>query len=206
MEDFALSVVYDRDSVWQSFDKKTADFLLHRNWFYHNQDIVDVLNSADEDAWAYIYKNRSKYSLRIRQIIEPNDYKIHSTKPVVELTDRMIFMMEKERKDKCMDDWIQELKNVPPRPHDDIDTQLEQADHAFEHANDLLANYLEKQTKKYKSPLGRLLVDPKQKALEDTLAKVKNERDNVKDRVVNATISYLETKRRDFEAQWVFKL
>ena len=202
MEKFALDVVYDRDTVWQYFDTKTTDSLLSRNWFYHTQDIIDVLNSADEDAWAYIYKNRSKYPPNIRQLIEPNDYKIHSIKPVVELTDIMIFRMEKERKDQCMADWIQEIKNISPRPQDEIDRQLRQAHRACEDAKKNLSDYLEKQTKKYKSPMAKLLVDPKQKLLEESIVTLKNEFEKANDIVVSENMKYLEEKRRDFESRW----
>jgi hypothetical protein len=202
MEKFALDVVYDRDTVWQYFDIKTTDSLLSRNWFYHTQDIVDVLNSADEDAWAYIYKHRSKYSPNIRQLIEPNDYRIHSNLRVVELTDIMMFRMEKERKDQCMADWIQEIKNISPRPHDETDRQLRQAHRACEDAKKSLSDYLEKQTKKYKSPMAKLLVDPKQKALEESIVTLKNEFEKANDIVISENMKYLEEKRRDFESSW----
>ena len=51
------------------------DFLLLRDWFVDEESIYDLLDWSSDEAFNYVYDNRSRYSERVRMVIEPNDWK-----------------------------------------------------------------------------------------------------------------------------------
>jgi len=113
-----------------SFDD--LDFLLRRDWFHTVQDIHELLAYADDNTFWQLYGNRRAYSQRVREVIAPLDY-IHD-KPLFKFTVRDLTdghiedMRAQERKalrELMKYEWEQYMKNMPPRPRDTIDEQIE---------------------------------------------------------------------------------
>ena len=201
------------DSIYEWYDRKTMDALLTRDWFIDEEGIQEVLECADQDAWDWIYANRSKYSTRIRMLIEPDDYRVPVDKlkiRVVELTDSMMEQIESERKKKIEQafekDWIERSKSIQDRGFGDVDSDLDDAWDNFCRAKDVLTKYLEKPTsKKYVPPTsrGKETVEPKQLELEDSVRKMENEYDAAQKVVDETDTLYWDTKKHEYRKTWM---
>lgn len=113
-----------------SFDD--LDFLLRRDWFHATQDIHDLLVYASDDTFWKLYDNRSMYSQRVREVIAPLDY-IHD-KPlfkyaVHDLTDGHIEEMRAQERKSLRElmkyEWEKYMKNMPPRPRNTVDENID---------------------------------------------------------------------------------
>jgi hypothetical protein len=175
----------EEDTTMDSdYDAATMDHLLTRDWFVEDEDIEYVLDSASPEAWTWVYNNRAKYSTRIRLQIEPNDYQIPREKlrvKVVDLTDKMWEKLKSDRYKKLdaefEKDWVKHSENVPDRPYNSLDTDLDDAWAKFAAAKENLEKYLEKPSKKYNSPSSRAtsFASFKQIELEDKIRDSENE-------------------------------
>lgn len=66
----------DKKNGWNTGSFEDVDFLLKRNWFMDEDDIYELLNTADDETYWKIVDNRKNYSLPIRMILAPEDYRI----------------------------------------------------------------------------------------------------------------------------------
>jgi hypothetical protein len=51
-------------------DFETVDFLLRRNWFVFDEDIVDLLWLLDEEDYARVVQNYKTYAFNIQEAID----------------------------------------------------------------------------------------------------------------------------------------
>ena len=130
------------------FDLETTDTLLTRNWFLEENGIDDVLVSADQSAWDYVYENRHKYATRIRQLIEPMDYIVSPDKLRVKVrefsdsewnavlrADEDMLELDFDRK------WKEFSKTIENRPQSFADLELENTKKQIEELKARLARY-----------------------------------------------------------------
>jgi hypothetical protein len=166
------------------YNTATMDKLLTRDWFVEDDDIEDVLDAADSDAWDWVYENRAKYSTRIRSRIEPDDYRVPLEEfdvKVVELSDKAFAQIKSDRKKALEEqferDWAKHADSLPDRPYQAVDTELDDLWNKFSHAKAELTKYLEKpSSKKYTSPGSREnLVSAKQAEIEEKIRIAENE-------------------------------
>lgn len=208
-------ILNGKASILESFDAKTADALLTRNWFMDDQHLYDVIDYADEDAWDFIYKNRNKYATKIREYIEPNDYRIPVEKlriKIRDLTDKEWDKINREKETKLETqfekDWITYSENISDRPMGYLDQDLDDAWERFGHAKEKLTKYLASRTKTYLAPSlrGKEIVDPKQKEIEDHIREMENEYDALQKEIEEADSAYWEAKKNEYRITWMSKL
>ena len=209
MEQFTLDILNGKPSVYGWNDRETTDTLLLQDWFADTQEIVDILELADHNAWMYVCKNRQRYSRRIQDVIA--SYGIISKIPtklrVVDLTDEEMYLIERHRANKhdqafeiC---WAEELKVLPPRPLGDIDILLDTTGEALCNAKDMIANHLKSKKKKYVPPGAQAIVDPKHKRLEDLVRTLENEYTVLKDSIKRLDSIYRESKKDEYRELWM---
>lgn len=208
-----LNIAKRTESFYDSYDSKTTDELLTRDWFMDHDTIVDVLDCADENAWNYVYENRAKYSTRIRMLIEPDDYRVPLEKLKIRLVDITDPMMEKievnqrKKNDELFEkDWVEYSKSIQDRGFSDEDSDLDNAWDNFCRAKDRLTKYLEKpNAKKYVTPGSRkdTYVDPKQAELEEAIRISENEYDLAQKAVDQVDTIYWGRKKMEFRKKWL---
>jgi hypothetical protein len=69
---------------WNTGSFEDVDFLLKRNWFVDEQDIEDLLWTADDETYLKIEANRAAYPMRIRMHLAPQDFFIQTKTKIVE--------------------------------------------------------------------------------------------------------------------------
>jgi len=203
------------DSIWERFDRKTADELLTRDWFIDDQHIYDIIDCADEEAWDFIYTNRHKYSMRIRQIIEPNDYRIPTEKlriKVRDLSDKDWEAVIRERKrqleSQFENHWSEYSECLSERPLGEPDSLLDDALERLSKAKDKLTKYIASRPKTYMAPSmrGKQILDPKQKLIENEIRSMENEFEKAQKAVEASNSEYWETKKNEYRKTWMPKL
>ena len=215
MDQFMMNVINGRETLWQSYGRERLNEVLTRDAFLDQDDIWDTLYAADQDAWDWVYQNRYRYSNRIRDIIEPNDFMIPTKKlkfRVVELSDKDMHKMELEQQKKADEafesDWIEYSKDVPDRSLGSIDTTLDNAWESFCRAKDALTKYLESSSKKYVAPSARVKnsVTPKQTELENHIRKMETEYDIAHKVVDDEDRHYWECRKDEYRKIWMSTL
>lgn len=216
IKQIALNIINGTESLYDSYDTETVNQLLTRDWFINEDDILDVIDSADKNAYDYLYKNRSKYSKRIHQLIEPDDFRFPIEKlniRVVNITESMMKNIETEHKKTVSDmferKWIEHSKNIQDRTIGTVDTDLDNAWDKFCEAKESLAKYVANpNAKKYISPSsrGKEVIDNKQKELEEVVRNAENEYDLAQKRVDDADEEYWNTKKSEYGATWMSTL
>lgn len=216
IKQIALNIINGTESLYDSYDTETVNQLLTRDWFINEDDILDVIDSADKNAYDYLYKNRSKYSKRIHQLIEPDDFRFPIEKlniRVVNITESMMKNIETEHKKTVSDmferKWIEHSKDIQDRTIGTVDTDLDNAWDKFCQAKESLAKYVANpNAKKYISPSsrGKEVIDNKQKELEEVVRNAENEYDLAQKRVDDADEEYWNTKKSEYGATWMSTL
>jgi len=211
----ATQIIKNYEKMNEFYDRETMDLLLTRDWFVDDDTITELLDCANQDAWDWIYQNRSKYSTRIRMRIEPDDYAIPLDKlkiRVVDLTDkewdRMKREDQKKREEMFEKDWIEHSKSIPDRPLGSIDSNLDDTWEDFCQAKETLTKYLETKPKKYVAPSarGKITIDPKQTQLENYIRSMENEYDKAQKLAEEEDAKYWKTKREEYHVIYMSKL
>ena len=153
-------------------DKKSVDILLMRNWFVDDYDILDLLDWLDQDVYDYIYTNRSKYPLRVRYYIEPQDFSIPTRYKIKDLTDFDMFKEEKMRLEKKEKEWKKYVnEHELKRPLSKQDTEKKEKEQKIT----LKEKELEKLKNEYCIPRFQEKRDLQIKKIEDSIIDLKNE-------------------------------
>jgi hypothetical protein len=194
-------------------DRKTMDVLLTRDWFIDEDEIDELLDSADEDAWEWVYANRKKYSTRIRMLIEPDDYRVPVEKLKIrlgDLTDSMMEKIELDQKKKLDEafekDWVEHSKSIQDRGFSNVDSNLDDAWDNFCRARNVLTKYIEKPTaKKYVAPSIRdkEIIDSKRAELESIVHDMENEYDAAQKLVDDTDFVYWELEKNEYRKIWM---
>jgi hypothetical protein len=216
IKQIALNIISGTESLYDSYNTDTVNQLLTRDWFIDEDDILDVLDSADKIAYDYVYNNRSKYSKRIHQLIEPDDFRFPIKKlnvRVVNITEPMMKNIETEHKKSVSDmferKWIEYSKDIQDRTIGEVDTDLDNAWDKFCQAKESLAKYIANPSaKKYVSPgsRGKDVVDSKQAELEEIVRKAENEYDLAQKKVDETDEEYWNTKKSEYGSTWMSTL
>ena len=206
MERLALRVIKGKESIIDEYyDADLVDHLLMRNWFLSVDDIIEVLDKADEDAWKYVYTNRTKYATRIRELIEPQDYQPPLKKMkmrVIDLTDKMVRDMDaketKERQDHENVAWDQYvLDNRLERPLMSCDNDAEDLFAKLRNKEAELEKYLKNRKIKYVAPSLRSSqpMDPKEKEYRDAIETIKTELKAAEDYILKEDAVWIANKK-----------
>jgi hypothetical protein len=205
--------VEKREPIWDNFDFKTADELLTRDWFVDEDSIRYIIYYANQEAWDFIYANRTKYSRRIREIIEPHDYQVSPEKLRIKVrcvSDKewndMLRVSQRKLDDKFQVDWAKHSESVPDRPLREIDSLLDDAWDRMVKTKDNLTKYLACRSKAYVPPSMRGKKepdDPKQTAIENEIRSMENEYDKIQKLVEEIDSAYWETQKNDYRKKWV---
>lgn len=207
--------IVKHDSIWERFDRKTADELLTRDWFIDDHHIYNILDCADEEAWDFIYTNRNKYSKRIREIIEPNDYRIPIEKlriKIRDLSDKDWEAVIRERKrqldSQFENHWLEYSECLSERPLGEADSLLDDAWERVSKAKDKLTKYNASHPNTYMAPSmrGKQTVNSKQKLIEDEIRCMENEYEKAQKAVDASNSEYWETKKNEYRKTWMPKL
>jgi hypothetical protein len=194
------------------YETDLVDFLLKRDWFLDVDDILEVVNLADQDAWNYIYKNRTSYSNRIRHVIEYRDFLVHPSKLTmrcVDYTDDMytrrnadILARQKQAFEKS---WEIYSATLPERCLESIDSQLDDVWRDLQLAKDNLKNYNEKKPKKYVPPSmrGKEVPDEMQVKLTNAITELETDFNTITKAVADADKSYTDNKKDEYHSYWV---
>lgn len=205
--------VEKEESIWDNFDLKTADELLTRDWFVDEESIRYIINYADQEAWDFIYKNRRRYSMRIREIIEPRDYQVSPEKlriKVRSVSDKewneQIRNGQRKLDDKFEQDWTKYSECVPDRPLGEIDSLLDGAWERLCNTKDKLTKYLASRPKAYVPPSMRGKKepeDPKQTTIENEIHCMENEYNKIQKLIEQSDSEYWKTQKNDYRKKWV---
>lgn len=188
------------------------DSVLIPDNFLDEERIQEVLNACTVEAWEHVYANRHNYSQRIRQYIEPKDFRVDTskyTKMVVrEMTEEDMVRLEKEKsaakRIQFMEDvWPEMKKDVPERPHQDIDDEADELWEDLVAAKQRMTEFLGKKTKKYVPPSARKTVDPDQQDIEDDIAACQKAFDDCEKRIDEADEKYWQEKANVYFEAWM---
>jgi hypothetical protein len=201
------------EPIWDNFDINTVDELLTRDWFVDEDSIRYVIQYANQEAWEFIYANRRKYSMRIREIIEPRDYQVSPEKlriKVRSVSDKewyeRIRASQRKLNDKFEIDWTKYSECVPDRPLLEVDSLLDDAWDRLVKTKDKLTKYIASGSKTYVSPSMRgkkEVEDPKQTVIENEIRSMENEYDKIQKLVEQSDSKYWETQKNDYRKKWV---
>ena len=194
------------------YDMETVDFLLMRDWFIDNQSIVELLKIADQDAWDYVYKNRTKYSNRIRHVIEYRDFLAHPSRLTMKCVDYTDAMYNKRnadiiahQKQQFEKDWQAYSANLPERCLESIDSQLDDIWRDLELAKTKLKEYNEKKPKKYVPPSmrGKEAPDEMQLKLTNAISSLETNFTSITKAVADADKTYRDNKKDEYYSYWL---
>lgn len=186
------------------------DSVLTQDTFLDDERIQEVLDACTEEAWAYVYANRHKYPARIRKCIEPNDYRVPAGKikmVVREMTENDMARIEHERSaakrvDFDQNVWPDMKKNLPDRPHDELDDEADELWDNLMYAKQRMTDFFGK-TKKYIPPSARGTVDSEQREIEEEIDLAQKEFDECEKRISEADEKYWVDKANECFQEWL---
>lgn len=198
-------------SIRESFNKEQAHRLLTENNFFCDEDLWDVLDYADDDAYKYIYNNRANYASYIHYLLEPTDFVPPRSKMIVrEMTDKDMKDMEAEQtsaKKREFDHlWISIEKTIGDRPYDDIDKMHDDAWDALQNVRTRMTAYLSKKNAKYVPPSARSSTDPVFDKLDKELDECKRVYEEIEKQVEEADKKYLADKKDEHYQKWLLSV
>lgn len=186
------------------------DSVLVQDTFLDDERIQEVLDACTEEAWAYVYANRHKYSERIRKCIEPNDYRVPPKKikmAVREMTDSDMVRIEQDRNASKRaqferDVWPKMKEDILDRPYSLVDSEAEDLWEYLMSVKQRMTDFLGK-SKKYVPPSARGTVNLEQKEIEDEIALAQKEFDDCEKRISEADDKYLSDKLNECFQEWL---
>lgn len=186
------------------------DSVLIPDIFLDEERIQEVLDACTEEAWAYVYANRHKYSERIRKYIEPKDYSIPDKTirmKVREMTENDMARLEKEkvadrRAQFEREVWPKIKEDLPDRPYSLVDSEAEDLWEQLMEAKQRMTDFLGK-TKKYIPPSARGTVNLDQKEIEDEIKLCQEEFDDCEKRISQADEKYYSDKLNEHFQAWL---
>lgn len=182
------------------------DELLMRNWFTSDGDITDLLMQADDATYEKIYNSRDKYSERVRFLIEPADStrNVKTNFKMRDLTEKDMERLveeQKQKNEKHFEAEWEKYKETLERPEDSVDHDADEAWRYLDILKNALETHLKTRGIKYVPPSMRssgLVMDPKQKQLEEKIAEIENEFKKRMEAVEQEDKIWLEFKKNEF--------
>lgn len=189
----------------QIFNKFTApyvDYCLQNNEFLDDNHLWDLLEYADDDALAYVYKNRHKYSGEIQYLIEPADFIPSKVKTrTVELTSAEMDKINAKndaRVKREMEEAWEKLRSNTNRPLSDLDTEEMMANAAHSNAQFYLRTYVNKKGTTYVAPSARGRPDPEKERLEKRVEETARALDEARKRISHADEEFFTRMKDEF--------
>jgi hypothetical protein len=190
------------------FDLETTHTLLTRNWFLDEEAVENVLMSADQTAWDYVYEHRHTYATRIRQLIEPMDYVTSSDKlrtKIREFTDdewkRVLRADEDALELDFSTKWNEASKTVETRPQSFADLELENVKKQVEELKARLARYMSARSRVSSRDTASSLEH--QEESERAIKKLHMVCSKIQATIDEQNTHYMNQKKKEFRLQWL---
>lgn len=198
-------------TIQECYWDNEIDSVLIPDEFLDEERIQEVLDACTEEAWAYVYANRAKYSTRIRKMIEPADYFPNTSKfklRVSDLTDEMVLRLEAEKiaakKREFEENVFPSLEDtISDRPHNDVDEEADVAWEKLTKAKKRMTEFMAKKKHKYVPPSARQSVDPEQQEIEDDISACEKEFDECEKRISEEDKKYYDEKKNELFQNWL---
>lgn len=211
MNKFINQVNKKYGTIQECYWDNEIDSVLIPDEFLDEEGIQQVLDGCTEEAWAYVYANRSKYSTRVRKLIEPKDYYPDTSKfklRVGDLTDEMAMRLEAEKmsakKREFEENVFPSLEDtISDRPHDDVDEEADIAWEKLTKAKKRMTDFMSKKKQKYTPPNARTVVDPEQQEIEDDIEAHEKAFDECEKRISEEDKKYYEEKKNELFQNWL---
>jgi len=163
------------------FSFEDADALLHRNWFYQDEDIDELLWLLTEEVYQQVFEKRYDYPFRVSlalRMYEPSKTKVQ------DFTDDMMEeLIEKEEIERItLSKQERDAFIPPPRPHSECDEK-----------HNVLVYQIEKIEKDLNKYVSNYYAD-KISNLRKELLFLKNELDEVEKVIINENRYWSETQ------------
>lgn len=210
--------MYEEESVYTPEDDmqlqdeiKNFEFLLNRNWFLDNDEIVDLLWDASEYAFQHILSNVSSYPARVRDVIYDNfiPRKI-ANQSVRELSDHDMLKIYMKQDDDMNQEietaWQTYLKtNGVTRPDGELEDVLDYTYEQLTKQKKMLDQERSKKSKNYVPPSmrGSKVTSPVADKLEASVQSLENEIDTLNKQIEQEEKSWYATRRAEFALSYV---
>ena len=158
------------------FSFEEADALLHRDWFYRDEDIDELLWLLTEEVFQKVFEKRYDYPFRVSYSLRMYEPKDHSK----DFTDEMMNELFEKEEIERITLWKKEREAIPPRPRGEYDEKYDQLKYQIEK--------IEKDLDKYVS---RYYTD-KVSDLRKELLFLKNEFNELEKTIINENRSWSE--------------
>lgn len=200
-------------TIEECYRDDEIDAVLIPDEFLDEESIQEALDACTIEAWDYVRANRHQYSMRIRKLIEPNDFRpsLKKTKMKIrEMSDKDIETQERLYREKKMKEfepkWEEIQKNLPDRSEDELDDQLDEAWDALNAARNRMTEYLEKRKKKYIPSYARKEMDEEQEEIEEEINECEAAYDEIEKRISEADKKYFEEKKNEYFEKWLLQV
>lgn len=183
-----------------SFNYEETHRLLNSQWVKDRDEIREVLDRADQHAWAKVYHNRHSYSSDVCYAILT-----YITKPynIHDITDKEMNLINEKKKERFAtrfsEAWVEKVKTLPTRPLNDADTANDDAWMNLQAAKIGMSHYLA--NRKYQLGSDKLL-----KTHEEKVKAAENEYSRTSKEVESQDDKFREIQKRDFYTTWVCEL
>jgi predicted mannosyl-3-phosphoglycerate phosphatase (HAD superfamily) len=185
-----------------SYNYAKTHELLNREWFGDRDDIREVLDRADQDAWEKVLANRMLYPLDVQGAIGSYIVKPHKVR---DISDKELKILQEKKKEQVQERfekaWEECVKTLPGRTLSDVDTANDDAWTAVATAKASLAKYLA--TRKY---VARGSTDVLLKTHEEKVKEAETEYARTSKEVELCDAKFRDSQKHKFYENWVCQL
>jgi len=185
-----------------SYNYAKTHELLNREWFGDRDDIREILDRADEDAWERVLSNRNSYPLDVQGAIGSYLSKPHNVRDISDKEMELIKANKKAQSHSRFEKaWEEKSKSLPSRPLSDVDTVNDDAWVKLVAVKAEMARYVA--TRKY---LARGSTDTLLKTWEEKVKVAENEYEQTSKEVAARDVKFRDNQKDDFYKSWLFEL
>lgn len=212
----AWDIIYNKNkdffrhgTMLETFDTDEVNVML-RDESLTDEEIWDVIDLADQEAWENICKNITKFPARVQNYVSPGHTFPRKKRRLNDLTDEIMEDMEKERNAEKIREfeahWETIKKTIPERPIDSLDDEYDDAWNALSAARDRMTAYVAKKKGKYLPPSMREAMDVEQKEIDDEIRECKREYEKIEKRICAADEEYMSKKKDELLKEWLLTM
>lgn len=185
-----------------SYNFQKTDMLINREWFGDRDDIREILDRADQDAWEKVNLNIKKYPAEVQDAIRSYYSPFHNVK---DITDKQFENIQKNRRAlsnaRFEAAWEKVKGDLPTRPLTDVDTENDEAWNQVTVAKMALQTHMA--NRKYKA---KGTTDAKLKVLEDKIKEAETEYERTNKDVAWWDERFTANQKSEFYKEWVCEL
>lgn len=185
-----------------SYNYAKTHELLNREWFGDRDDIREVLDRANQDAWERVARNRNSYPADVRDAIQSYIVKPYTLR---DISDKEMELIDEKKKERISlrfaDAWEEKKKTLPTRPLNDADTANDDAWLSLTAAKVGLDRYTA--TRKYQV---YVTTDNLLKTHEEKVKVAENEYAQTSKEVAYQDDKFRDAQKHDFYKNWVCEL